>query len=86
VHLAGETDGGDGFGGEAGRLECFANRECRGAPPVAGILFSPAWLRTGEICVLFGARGEDRAAPVEDNGAGSAGAYVDAEDRNNASF
>jgi hypothetical protein len=86
MHLAGETDGGDGIGGEAGGVKRFANREGRGAPPVAGILFCPAWLRAGELSVLFGARGEDRASPVEDNGAGSAGADVDAEDRNTASF
>jgi len=86
MHLAGEADGGDGIGGESGRLERFANRERRGAPPVAGILFCPAWLRAGELSVLFGPRGEDRSAPVEDNGAGSASADVDAEDRNTASF
>lgn len=86
MHLAGETDGCDGIGGESGRLERFANCERRGAPPVAGILFCPAWLRAGELSVLFGSRGEDRAASVEDNGAGSAGADVDAEDRNIASF
>ncbi len=86
VHLAGETYGGDGIGGESGRLERFANRERRGTPPVAGILFCPAGLRTGEIGVLFGARGEDRAALVEDNRAGSTGADVDAKGRDNASF
>jgi hypothetical protein len=86
VHLAGETYGGDGFGGEPGRLERFTNRERRGAPPVAGILLCPAGLRAGELSVLFGARGEDRPAPVEDNRAGSAGADVDAEDGNTASF
>lgn len=86
VHLAGETDGGDGIGGESGGVKRFARCDGGSAPPVARILFCPAWLRAGEIGVFFGARGEDRAASVEDNGAGSAGADVDAEDRNNASF
>lgn len=86
MHLAGETDGGDGIGGESGGMKRFAHRDGGSAPPVERILFCPAWLRAGELSVLFGARGEDRATSVEYNRAGSAGADVDAEDRNTASF
>jgi hypothetical protein len=86
VHLAGESDGGDGFGCEARGLEGFANRQCDGAPPVARILLRPAGLRTGEVGVLFRARRQDRAVFVEEDGAGSAGSDVDAEDGDTASF
>lgn len=67
-------------------MQRFANRESRGAPPVAWVLLGPAGLRAGEVGVLFRARGEDCAVLVEDYGAGSACAYVDTEDRNTASF
>ncbi|MGB2671417.1 MAG: hypothetical protein WAO11_11925, partial [Candidatus Acidiferrum sp.] len=53
VHLAGKADGGDGFGFESGELECFANCDGGGAPPVARILLRPAGLRAGEVGVLF---------------------------------
>jgi len=66
-------------------LQRFANRESRGAPPVARVLLGPAGLRAGEVGVLFRARGEDCAVLVKDYGAGSACAYVDAEDWNTAS-
>jgi len=85
VHLAGKSDGDDGIRVEAGSLKGFANRERCGAPPVARILLCPAGLRAGEIGVLFGARGENGAALVEDDRTGSAGPYVDAENRNTAS-
>ena len=84
--MARESDGGDGFGCEARGLEGFANRQCGGAPPVARILLRPAGLRTGEVGVLFRARRKDRAVFVEDDGTGSAGSDVDAEDGNTASF
>ena len=67
-------------------MQRFANRERRGAPPVAWVLLGPAGLRAGEVGVLFRARGEDCAVLVEDYGAGSACADVDTEDRNTASF
>jgi hypothetical protein len=86
VHLAGESDGGDGFGGEARGLEGFANRQCGGAPPVARILLRPAGRGTGEVGVLFRARRKDRAVFFEEDGAGSAGSDVDAEDGDTASF
>jgi hypothetical protein len=66
-------------------LQRFANRESRGAPPVAWVLLGPAGLRAGEVGVLFRARGEDCAVLVEDCGAGSACADVDTEDWNIAS-
>jgi hypothetical protein len=86
VHLAGESDGGDGFGCEAGGLESFANRQCGGAPPVARILLRPAGFGTGEVGVLFRARRKDCAVFVEKDGAGSAGSDVDAEDGDTVSF
>jgi hypothetical protein len=43
-------------------------------------------LRAGEIGVFFRARGKDCAVFVEDDGAGSAGSDVDAENWNAASF
>ena len=86
MHLAGESDGGDGFGCEARSPEGFANRQCGGAPPVARILLRPAGLRTGEVGVLFRARRKNRAVFVEEDGAGSAGSDVDAEDGDTASF
>jgi hypothetical protein len=85
VHLAGETDGGDGFGREARGPDGFANRQCGGAPPVARILLRPPRLRAVEIGVFFRARGEDCAEFIKDDGAGSAGSDVDAEDWNAAS-
>jgi hypothetical protein len=66
MHLAGKADGGDGLSGEARGLKRFANRDCRGAPPIARVLLRPARLRAGEIGVLFGARGEDGAVFIED--------------------
>ena len=86
MHLAGKPDSGDGFSGEARSLQRFANRESRGAPPVAWVLLGPAGLRAGEVGVLFRARGEDCAVLVEDYGAGSACADVDTEDWDTASF
>jgi len=67
-------------------LERFANRNRRGAPPVARILFRPTGLRAGEIGVLFGARGENRSMFVENERAGSTGSDIDAEDWNTASI
>jgi hypothetical protein len=66
MHLAGKSDGGDGFGGEARSLERFANGERRGAPPVARVLLRPARLRAGEIGVLLRTRSEDGAVLIED--------------------
>ena len=86
VHLAGKTDGRDVFGDETRNLQRFANRESRGAPPVARVLLGPAGLRAGEIGVFFRAGGEDCAVFVEDYGASAACAYVDPEDWNTASF
>jgi hypothetical protein len=43
-------------------------------------------LRTGEVGVLFRARRKDRAVFVEEDGAGSAGSDVDAEDGDTASL
>jgi len=86
VHLAGKADGGDGIRCEARDLQCFANGERCRPPPVARVLLRPAGLRAGEIGVLSGARGEDRAVFVEDDGAGSAGSDVDAEDWNTPSY
>ncbi len=80
VHLAGKTDGGDGFGGEAGSLERFADGERGCAPPVARILFGPAWLRACKNGVLFRAGGENGAVVVEDDGAGTACSNINAED------
>jgi hypothetical protein len=67
-------------------MERFANRERGGAPPVARVLLGPTGLRTGEVGVFFRARGEDGAVFIKDDGAGPAGADVDAEDWNTASF
>jgi hypothetical protein len=86
VHLARKADGGDGVSCEARSLKRFTNRESGGAPPVTRILLGPAGLGAGEVGVLFRARGKDRAAIVEDDGAGSARSNVDAEDWNNASL
>jgi len=86
VHLARKSDGGDGFGCETRGRERFANRERGSAPPVARVLLGPAWLRTGEVGVLFCARSEDTAVLVENDGARSTGADVNAEDGNTASF
>jgi hypothetical protein len=67
-------------------LQRFANRESRGAPPVARVLLGPSGLRAGEVGVLFRARGENYAVLVEDYSAGSACAYVDTENWDTASF
>lgn len=67
-------------------MQRFANRDSRGAPPVAWVLLSPAGLRAGEVGVLFRAGGEDCAVLVEDYGACAACTYVDTEDWNTASF
>ena len=82
VHLAGETDSGDGTGIEAGKLQRFANGQSGRAPPVARVLLRPARLRAGKVGVLFRAGGEDRAEIVENDGARAAGSDVDAQDRN----
>ena len=78
MHLAGKSDGGDGFGGEGRELERFANGKSCGAPPVTRILFRPTRLRTRKIRVLFCARSEDGAVVIEDDGAGSTGSDIDA--------
>ena len=67
-------------------MQGLANRECGCAPPVAWVLFRPTRLRTGEICVLFRARREDRAVLIKDYGAGSTSSDIDAKDWNTASF
>ncbi len=50
-----------------------------GAPPVFGVLLGPADVGGGDGGVLGGVRGEDFAGAVDENGAGAAGAYVNAE-------
>jgi hypothetical protein len=76
--LAGKPDAGDGVAVETGGLQGFADGESRGAPPVARVLLGPARLRTGEVGVIFGARSENGAAVVKDNGASSAGSDINA--------
>jgi hypothetical protein len=86
VHLAGKTNGSDGFAGEARNLKRFANCEGGRAPPIARVLLRPAGLGAAEVGVFFHARGEDGAVLVEDDGAGSASSDVDAESWDTASF
>ena len=71
---------------EAGRREGFADGEAAGAPPVFGMLFGPADLRSGERLMFFGSGGEEAAGMVEDEGTSAAGADVNAEDRDKASW
>jgi hypothetical protein len=78
VHLAGESHGCDGIAVKAGGLKSFAHGESGGPPPIARVLLGPAGLWTRKVGVLFGPRGEDGAVVVEDDGAGSAGADINA--------
>ena len=50
-----------------------------GPPPVFRILLRPANLRRSERRVLLGGGGEDAAGLVHNQGASSAGAYVDSK-------
>jgi hypothetical protein len=45
VHLTGEADAGDFFGGQIRARDGFTDGEASGAPPVFGMLFGPADLR-----------------------------------------
>jgi hypothetical protein len=86
MHLARKANGGDGFGRQTRTLNSLANRNRCGAPPVTRVLLRPSRLRTGEIRVLFRARGENRAVFVQNDGAGSARSDIDTKDGNTASF
>jgi hypothetical protein len=59
-------------------LKRFADGQRSGAPPIARILLGPTGFGAGEVGVFFCARGEDGAVIVENDGASSAGADVDA--------
>ncbi len=81
VHLAGEADGFDldaVAGGGCG-FEGAEDGFLRGAPPVFGVLLGPADVRGGDGGVVGGVGGEDLACAVDEDGAGAAGADVDAE-------
>jgi hypothetical protein len=84
VHLAGEADGGNRFGGDAALGEDRANRKLAGAPPVVRILLRPGGLRRGERGVVGGPRREQPAILVENQRARPAGANVDAQYWNSA--
>ena len=81
VHLAGEADGFDlgAVAGGAGGLEGAEDGLLRGAPPVFGILLGPADVFGVDGRVVGGVGGEDVACAVDEDGAGAAGADVDAE-------
>src|SRR5262249_41591734 len=84
-HLAGKAHSRDGVTGKFCGLQRFANGEACGTPPVARILLSPAGFGTREVGVFFDARAKYCAVFIQNDGAGAAGANVNAEDRNEAS-
>jgi len=86
MHLARKSDGGDRVRRESRRLKRFANSQRGGAPPVSRVLFRPARLRTGEIGMRLRAGGQDCSPVIEDDRARSAGADVNTENENTASF
>ncbi len=85
MHLPGKTDARDGVGGFSGRLNGFADSDGRGAPPVPGILFSPARMRAGEGRVLFGTGSNNAARFVKNEGARSTGSHINAKSSDKAS-
>src|SRR6185312_14486795 len=62
-----------------------ANRLLRGAPPIGGVLFGPRRARRCKRRMLRGAGSKDSAVFRYEDGARSAGAYVNAKDRNSLS-
>jgi len=77
--LAGEADGSDVGGFKPGAFSHGAGGGDGGFPPVEGVLLGPAGFWGGDG--VFGHRGgEDFAFFVADEGFGSAGADVDAEE------
>jgi hypothetical protein len=82
VHLSRKADAGDRVAANGGAGERSANRQAAGAPPIARILFGPTGARRCERRVLLDAGAENAAVRVDDQGARSAGAHVDAENLN----
>jgi len=72
--------GGDLGGGLAGGGDGFGDGLLGGAPPVFGVLLGPAGFGRAEGRVLARCRGEDFAGLIHNDGAGSAGAYVDSKE------
>jgi hypothetical protein len=54
-------------------------------PPIAWILFGPAGLWAGKWLVISGAGGQDGPGFIDHQGARSAGANIDTEDRHRTS-
>jgi hypothetical protein len=76
VHLTGESDAGDFFGGQIRARDGFADGEAGGTPPVFGMLFGPADLRRSEGLMVFCRRRNDTPMAIEDKGARASGADV----------
>jgi len=76
VHLSGEADAGDFFGGQICARDGFTDGEASGAPPVFGMLFGPADLRRSEELMVFCRRRDDTATAIENQGARASGADV----------
>ena len=79
VHLAGEADARDLIARDAGLGEDTADGGLGGIPPVFGALFGPERAVHDDVFVGGGEAVGDLAFGVEEEGAGAAGADVDAE-------
>ena len=79
VHLAGEADARDLIARDAGLGEDAADGRLGGIPPVFGALFGPERAVHDDVFVGGGEAVGDLAFGVEEEGAGAAGADVDAE-------
>ena len=82
VHLAGQADAGDRAGGDPAGRHDRGNRLVRRPPPVVGVLLGPAGARRTKRGVVPRLRPEEHAVVAQDQRARSAGADIDAQNRN----
>jgi len=85
MHLAGEADAGNVVWPQSGALDGFGYGDATRAPPVLGMLFSPANLRRGKRSVLLGGRTGDPAALIKKQRACPAGSDINTQSENDLS-
>jgi hypothetical protein len=77
VHLAGEAHACNVRARQSTLCERSANCQAGGAPPIIGVLLSPADLGRGEMGVFLRCRGNDSTLFIKDQGPRSTSADID---------
>jgi hypothetical protein len=85
MHLAGEADAGDIVRPSPSPLNCFGYGDAAGAPPVFGMLLSPANVRRGKWGVLLSGGTGDSALLIKNQCACPAGSNINAQSENDLS-